>query len=33
PAARLRRAKEMVDSGLITDAEYESIKARIVDGL
>ncbi|HVF40440.1 MAG TPA: SHOCT domain-containing protein [Gemmatimonadaceae bacterium] len=33
PAARLRRAKEMLDSGLITDAEYESIKARIVDGL
>lgn len=33
PAARLRRAKEMVDSGLITDAEFESIKARIVDGL
>ncbi len=33
PAARLRRAKEMVDTGLITDAEYESIKARIVDGL
>lgn len=33
PAARLKRAKEMLDSGLITDAEYESIKARIVDGL
>jgi len=33
PAARLLRAKEMLDSGLITDAEYESIKARIVDGL
>lgn len=33
PAARLRRAKDMLDSGLITDAEYESIKARIVDGL
>jgi len=33
PAARLRRAKEMVDAALITDAEYESIKARIVDGL
>ena len=33
PASRLRRAKEMLDSGLITDAEYESIKARIVDRL
>ena len=33
PAARLRRAKEMLESGLITDAEYESIKARVVDGL
>ena len=33
PAARLKRAREMLDSGLITDAEYESIKARIVDGL
>jgi hypothetical protein len=33
PTDRLRRAKQMLDSGLITDAEYESIKARIVDGL
>ena len=33
PTARLRRAKEMLDQGLITDAEYESIKARVVDGL
>ena len=33
PTARLRRAKEMLDSGLITDTEYESIKARVVDGL
>ncbi|MEP6990551.1 MAG: PH domain-containing protein [bacterium] len=33
PTARLRRAKEMLDGGLITDAEYESIKARVVDGL
>jgi hypothetical protein len=33
PAERLRRAKDMLDNGLITDAEYESIKARIVDGL
>ena len=33
PTARLRRAKEMLESGLITDTEYESIKARVVDGL
>ena len=33
PTERLRRAKQMLDSGLITDAEYESIKARIVDNL
>lgn len=33
PAARLRRAKEMFDGGLITDSEYQSIKARIVDAL
>ena len=33
PAVRLRRAKEMLDAGLITDAEYESIKARVIDGL
>ncbi len=33
PGARLKRAKEMRDSGLITDVEYESIKARIVDQL
>jgi hypothetical protein len=33
PTERLRRAKEMLDSGLITDTEYESIKARVVDGL
>lgn len=33
PTDRLRRAKDMLDSGLITDSEYESIKARIVDGL
>lgn len=33
PTERLRRAKEMLDSGLITDAEYDTIKARIVDGL
>ena len=33
PAIRLTRAKEMLDAGLITDAEYESIKARVIDGL
>ena len=30
---RLRQAREMLDAKLITDAEYESIKARIVAGL
>ncbi len=34
PAAmRLKRAKEMLDGGLITDSEYEAIKARIVETL
>jgi hypothetical protein len=33
PTERLRRAKQMLDDGLITDTEYESIKARVVDGL
>lgn len=33
PTERLRRAKQMLDDGLITDAEYESIKARVVDAL
>jgi hypothetical protein len=33
PTERLRKAKQMLDDGLITDAEYESIKARVVDGL
>ncbi len=33
PVARLQRAKEMLADGLITDAEYESIKAKIVDRL
>jgi hypothetical protein len=32
PTDRLRKAKQMLDDGLITDAEYESIKARVVDG-
>jgi putative oligomerization/nucleic acid binding protein len=33
PAARLQRAREMLAQGLITDSEYESIKAKIVSGL
>ena len=33
PVARLQRAKEMLQKGLITDSEYESIKAKIVSGL
>jgi hypothetical protein len=33
PVGRLQRAKEMLTDGLITDAEYESIKAKIVDRL
>ncbi|HEY9229792.1 MAG TPA: SHOCT domain-containing protein [Gemmatimonadaceae bacterium] len=30
PAARLQRAKEMLKSGLLTDAEFEQIKAKIL---
>jgi len=33
PAARLQRVKEMLAEGLITDSEFESIKAKIVSGL
>ena len=33
PTERLRRAKEMLEAALITDTEYESIKARVVDAL
>jgi hypothetical protein len=33
PAARLERAREMLAKGLISDSEYESIKAKIVSGL
>jgi hypothetical protein len=33
PVGRLQRAKEMLTEGLITDAEFESIKAKIVDRL
>jgi hypothetical protein len=33
PTRRLRQAREMLDAGLISDAEFESIKAKIVAGL
>lgn len=33
PVVRLQRPKEMLQKGLITDAEYEAIKARVVSGL
>ena len=33
PVRRLRQAREMLDARLITDSEFESIKARIVSGL
>jgi hypothetical protein len=33
PVARLERAKEMRDRGLISDSEYEAIKARLVSTL
>ena len=33
PARRLRLAREMLDAKLISDAEFESIKAKIVSGL
>jgi hypothetical protein len=33
PARRLRQAREMLDANLISDAEFESIKAKIVSGL
>ena len=32
-AARLQQAKQMLDNKLITDSEYESIKARIISGI
>jgi hypothetical protein len=31
--ARLQKAKDMLDKGLISDAEFEAIKARIVNTL
>ncbi|MDP8985116.1 MAG: hypothetical protein M3N97_08725 [Pseudomonadota bacterium] len=33
PVRRLRQAREMLDAKLISDAEFESIKAKIVSGL
>lgn len=33
PAARLERARAMLQQGLISDSEYESLKARIVNSL
>ncbi|MHB8530569.1 MAG: SHOCT domain-containing protein [Caulobacteraceae bacterium] len=33
PAQRLRRAREMLAQGLITDSEYEAVKAKIVGAL
>jgi hypothetical protein len=33
PAERLSKAKDMRDQGLITDAEFETIKARVIAGL
>jgi hypothetical protein len=32
-AARLRNAKAMLDAGLISDAEYESLRARIISNV
>jgi hypothetical protein len=32
-ASRLRSAKSMLESGLITDAEYESLKAKIISNV
>jgi hypothetical protein len=33
PQARLQRAREMLEDGLLTDAEYEQVKARILGDL
>ena len=33
PVAKLSQAKEMLEKGLISDAEYESLKARIVSSM
>jgi hypothetical protein len=32
-AAKLQQAKDMLEKKLITDSEYESIKARIISGI
>jgi hypothetical protein len=32
-AEKLQQAKEMLEKKLITDSEYESIKARIISGI
>jgi hypothetical protein len=32
PVAKLKQAKQMLDDKLITDSEYESIKARLISG-
>jgi hypothetical protein len=32
-ATKLQQAKQMLDNKLISDSEYESIKARIISGL
>jgi hypothetical protein len=32
-ATKLQQAKQMLDNKLITDSEFESIKARIISGL
>lgn len=33
PTAKLQRAKEMMDKGLISDSEYEVIKAKVINAL
>jgi len=33
PLFRLQKAKAMLDNKLITDSEFETIKARIISGL
>jgi hypothetical protein len=33
PAARLSRARDMLSKGLISDAEFEAVKAKIIGAL
>ena len=33
PVAKLARAKQMLDQGLISEAEYESVKAKILSAM